>query len=161
MKEITNRSGRPSPEFIENVTVSVLETAKQISVGGTLWKIDFHSGLQKYISAFAGKFGLCGAMEYPIRAFRPDGKTGKIDVAWFEGPGPEPGFRPEQPPVAVFEIDSGLRKKSIGKLLAVDAPFRFWVHYGKKEAYSLLEKNDPEGLIRLIRVERPEFKKLI
>lgn len=160
MKEKTNNPGRPSPEFVENVTASILETAQQNN-RDLLWKIDFHTGLQNYISSLAGKFGLCGEIEYPIKAFRPDGRTGKIDVAWFEGEGPEPDFGQEQLPVAVFEIDSGLRKKSVGKLLAVDAPFRFWAYYGKKEADSLLEKNDPERLIRLIRVERPEFKKLV
>jgi hypothetical protein len=42
-------------------------------------------------------------------------------------------------------------------LLAVEAPFRLWVYYGKKEACSLLEKKDSDGIIKLINIERPEF----
>ncbi|KKH46862.1 hypothetical protein [Methanosarcina sp. 1.H.A.2.2] len=114
-------------------------------------RIEFHNRLQEEISYLAAKYYLYGIKEYQIEDFKEKGWDGFIDVVWATG------FGKREIPVVAFEIDSSLRKKSVEKLLAVEAPFRFWVYYGKKEAYPLLEKEDPEGLITLINVERPEF----
>jgi len=108
--------------------------------------------LKSYFNhSLATKYYLYGIKEYQIEDFKEKGWDGFIDVVWITG------FGKKEMPVVAFEIDSSLRKKSVEKLLAVEAPFRFWVYYGKKEAYSLLEKEDLEGIITLINIERPEF----
>ena len=102
-------------------------------------------------SFLAAKYDLYGRSEYKIEDFRGKGWDGYVDVIWATG------FGKRGVPVAAFEIDSSLRKKSVEKLLAVDAPFRFWLYYGKKGADLLLEESDLEGLITLVNVKRPEF----
>jgi hypothetical protein len=101
----------------------------------------FHSILKRKVARLARKFGLGRCSEYPVT--RSDGKLGLIDVVWLSA----------SRPVAAFEIDSSLRRKSIDKLLALEVPFRFWVYYGAKNAVSLIREADPDGLIRLIKLQ--------
>lgn len=82
----------------------------------------FHNRLQKAIVGLASNYDCSGQSEYFVRNVRSDGKNGSIDVAWMNESGNL---------VAVFELDSSWRGKSIVKLIASGAPCKVWVYYGK------------------------------
>lgn len=82
----------------------------------------FHDHLQKAIVRLASNYSCSGRSEYFIRNVRSDGKNGSIDVAWMNESGKL---------IAVFELDSSWRGKSIVKLIASGAPCKIWVYYGK------------------------------
>ena len=104
---------------------------------------DFHAAMQRAIARMARGFGLRGNVEYPVTTH--GGRRGLVDVVWLS----------DLRPVAAFEIDGSLRRKSIDKLLTLQAPFRFWVYYGAKEAvFSFVQDADPNGRIHLVRLER-------
>lgn len=124
---------------IEFILKCISEEIAQKSVS----KRQFHNAMQQRIVNLANSFYLKGLREYRVDNIRADGRGGLIDVVWLAG------LRP----VAVFEIDSRIRIKSIKKLLAVEAPFRFWVYYGSKNLTSLIHKYNSDNLIRVIQLQ--------
>lgn len=134
--------------FIESVIHNIKHGMKEIS-RESLNRRQFHDAMQFSITNLANIFNLKGLSEYQIDKVRADGRGGLIDVVWFA----------DLRPVAVFEIDSSIRVKSIKKLLAAKAPFRFWVYYGAKDATSLIQDYDSQNLIRVVRLEGTCFKK--
>ena len=107
---------------------------------------ELHRALQSGILALAGTWGLHGILEY--RTTRSDGRTGFIDVVWLDG----------RVPVAAFEIDAALRKKSIDKLLHLPVASRFWVYFGGKPADWFIRGQDPQGLCRWLWVQTAQYQ---
>lgn len=101
----------------------------------------YHSQLQKYIVSLAEEYGLQGRSEHMVPNFRGYKRNGRIDVTWLGRAGT----------VALFEIDSSRKIKSVGKLLAAPAAYRFWIYYGSADPYSFLKQWDPSGYITLVR----------
>lgn len=131
---------------------SVLHNIKCISeeiLQKFVTKRQFHNAMQQRIINLANSFNLKGLSEYRVDNIRADGRDGLIDVVWLA----------DSRPIAVFEIDSGIRIKSIKKLLAVKVPFRFWVYYGPKNLTSLIHKYNPDNLIQIIQLQDIRFKK--
>jgi len=120
--------------FIESVIQHIKHTSEEIS-RESLNRKQFHDAIQHSITNLANEFNLKGLSEYRVDNIRADGRSGLIDVVWSA----------DLRPVAVFEIDSSFRIKSIKKLLAVKVPFRFWVYYGTKDAASLIQEYDPKN----------------
>ena len=81
---------------------------------------EFHYKVQFALAELGKKYGLIGKREYFV-----DGYGGAIDVAWLL----------DSVPVAVFEIDSSYRKKSIGKLSFIKSKYKFWIYYGMEPLY--------------------------
>lgn len=134
--------------FIESLIHDIREISEEIS-WKSLNKKQFHDAMQYSITKLAANFNLKGLSEYRVDNVRVDGRGGLIDVVWLAN------LRP----VAVFEIDSSFRIKSIKKLLAVETPLRVWVYYGTKDATSLIPKYDPKNLILVVQLENIHFKK--
>ena len=114
---------------------SILHDIKHISEEASQKCVNrrqFHNTMQQKIVNLANSFNIKGLKEYRVR-------DGLIDVAWLS----------DLNPIAVFEIDSSLRIKSIRKLLAVEVPSRFWVYY----------KYDPNNLIGVIQLQHIRFKR--
>jgi hypothetical protein len=121
------------PVVVEADLTSVLERAINSSrhLGGN----DFHSRVQRNVSNAAKRHGLSGAREYPI-TYEKTGKYGDdfeapgfIDVVWYHG----------TTLVAAIEIDSCHRRKSILKLMASDAKYKFWICYGNVKVDDLFD----------------------
>ncbi len=52
--------------------------------------------------------------------------------------------------MAVFEIDSTIRTKSLRKILHASCPYRFWVYYGNREIKDVIETLATEHKITII-----------
>jgi hypothetical protein len=105
-------------------------------------KLEFHGALQKKLLELAPDFCCYGEKEHPILHAQEDGRSGRIDVAWWT--------LADKKLAAVFEIDSIMRTKSLHKILHADCPYRFWVYYGKRGIKDLIEKLDTEQKITII-----------
>ena len=134
--------------FIESVIHDIRRISEEIS-RKSLNRRQFHDALQSSITNLANNFNLKGLSEYRVDSVRAGGRAGLIDVVWLA----------DLKPVAAFEIDSSFRIKSIKKLLSVEVPFRVWVYYGTKDATFLIQKYDPENLIRVVQLENIRFRK--
>lgn len=89
--------------------------------------IQFHRILQSSVCRLAKEYGFIGIEEYPVRKY--DGyKDGCLDILW---------VNEDFKQIAVFEIDSAFRKKSILKLMKSDTPFKFWIYYGNRVSYTI------------------------
>ena len=133
------------PEGRQGYIESVLHNIRCISEETTqksISKRQFHKIMQWRIVNLANSFNLEGLSEYRVNNIRADGRDGLIDVVWLTN----------SRPVAVFEIDSRIRVKSIKKLLAVEVPFRFWVYYGPKGLTALIPKYNLDNLIQVIQL---------
>jgi hypothetical protein len=125
-----------NPESIETrLFDSFLETLKQSTS-----RLESHNLLKKKIVDLASSFGLRAVKEYLLEERRDDGRRQFTDVVWLCN----------STPIAAFEVDSSLRTKSLRKLLAIPAEFRFWIYYGLKDPLSFVSKIDAKQLIRLI-----------
>jgi len=142
LKVLEERQG-----YIESVLHNIKCISEEISQK-SVSKRQFHNVMQQRIINLANSFNLKGLSEYRVDNIRADGRNGRIDVAWLVD------FRP----VTVFEIDSRVRIKSIKKLLAVKAPFRFWVYYGSENLASLIYKYNSDNLIQVIQLQDIYFK---
>jgi len=134
--------------FISLITRKINQISEEI-LQRFLTKKQFHDAIQRKIVEMANSFNLRGLREYHVQNVRTDGRSGSIDVIWMANLGP----------VAVFEIDSFPRSKSIKKLLLIDALFRFWVCYGSKDPLSLIRKYDTNNLVQVIRLKNIHFSK--
>jgi hypothetical protein len=108
--------------------------------------LDFHNTLQRDIANLATEFGYRGVREYPVYG-REEGVEGLADVAWIA----------KRQLVSVFEIDSAPKVKSVRKLLALDAPFRFWIYYGHQHYLSKVRSIDKNGTVEVIRLQNVYF----
>jgi hypothetical protein len=108
--------------------------------------LDFHNTLQKKVADLGGQFGFMGVREYPVYSTGV-GVEGLADVAWTA----------KRRLTAVFEIDSSPRIKSVQKLIALDAPFRFWVYYGHSHYLSMVRSVDKSNAIEVIRLRNVYF----
>ncbi|WP_110112048.1 hypothetical protein [Bacillus sp. CGMCC 1.16541] len=87
-------------------------------------KINYHNTLQKNLVNSAVFFNSKGVPEYRISKVKGyENRVGKIDVVWLD--------TTENPYVAI-EIDSGLRKKSMMKLLSSNAEYKVQIYYGER-----------------------------
>jgi hypothetical protein len=105
-------------------------------------KIQFHMALQKKLLELTPDFCCYREKEHPILNTREDGRSGRINVAWWT--------LSDRDLLAVFEIDSTVRTKSLHKILHANCPYRFWVYYGKREIKDLIETLDTEHKITII-----------
>ena len=108
--------------------------------------LDFHNTLQRKVADLAVEFGFRGVREYPVYNLEV-GVEGLADVAWIA----------KKRLTSVFEIDSSPRAKSILKLIALDAPFRFWVYYGHQHYLSMVRSIDENNAIEVIRLRNVYF----
>ena len=134
--------------YIESILHNIKCISEEIAQK-SVSKRQFHNLMQQRIINLANSFNLKGLSEYRVDNIRADGRNGLIDVVWLA----------DLRPVTVFEIDSSIRIKSIKKLLAVEAPFRFWVYYGSKNLTSLIHKYNPDNLIQVIQLQNIHFKR--
>ena len=81
-----------------------------------------HSMLQRLVRMRAIDYDYDSMAEYSVRV---GGQVGYIDVMWAA----------YDTPVVAIEIDSSYRKKSVEKLLAVNAPIKVWIYYGDFDGY--------------------------
>jgi hypothetical protein len=105
-------------------------------------KLEFHGALQKKLLELAPDFCCYGEKEHPIPNVQSNGRSGRIDVAWWT--------LADRDLLAVFEIDSTVRTKSLRKILHANCPYRFWVYYGKRGIKDLIETLDTEHKITII-----------
>jgi hypothetical protein len=105
-------------------------------------KTEFHFALQKKLLELAPDFCCYGEKEHPVPNGRIDGRPDRIDVAWWS--------IADRQLVAVFEIDSTIRTKSLKKILASPCPYRFWIYYGRKGVREVIETLDTEKKITII-----------
>ncbi|AMA72730.1 hypothetical protein ACH33_07605 [Aneurinibacillus sp. XH2] len=105
-------------------------------------KLEFHAALQKKLLELAPDFCCYGEKEHPIPNMQSNGRSGRIDVAWWT--------LADRELLAVFEIDSTVRTKSLRKILHANSPHRFWVYYGNGEIKDLIETLDTEHKITII-----------
>lgn len=61
-------------------------------------------------------------------------------------------------PIAIFEIDSSIRTKSIVKLLNTEASHKFWIYYGNNDPNKFLSEFKPIEQIHIIHYSM-NFKK--
>ncbi|MGA1975444.1 MAG: hypothetical protein ABSG92_07390 [Conexivisphaerales archaeon] len=108
--------------------------------------LDFHNTLQREVAELGSAFGFMGVREYPVYNTEI-GVEGLADVAWLA----------RRRLASVFEIDSTPRAKSVQKLLALDAPFRFWVYYGRPHYLSMVRSVDRRDQIEIIRLRNVWF----
>ena len=143
LKVLEERQG-----YIESVLHNIKCVSEEISQK-SVSRRQFHNVMQQRIINLANSFNLKSLSEYHVDNIRANGRGGRIDVVWLA----------DLRPITVFEIDSGIRIKSIKKLLAVEAPFRFWVYYGSKNLTSLIHKYNPDNLIQIIQLQNIHFKR--
>ena len=108
-----------------------------------------HQLLQTKIYQLAQDFNYKAWREFRIPNVRDDGRDGLIDVVWFK----------VMKPFIAFEIDSSFRSKSIKKLLAISAPYKFWIYYGHENRESLTPKEI--NLIYAHRYKRKSCRKCL
>jgi hypothetical protein len=107
-------------------------------------RLETHNSLTKEVADLANEFGLQASCEYLVPQLRDDNKKQFTDVIWLS----------KTKPIAVFEVDSSLRAKSIRKLQAIPAQFKFWVYYGQKDPVSFLNEVAPSSEIIIIQLHR-------
>src|SRR3989304_2810814 len=90
-------------QAVKSVVVDIFARARE----GVAPIITLHTLIQNEITRLANRYGLKALKEYRLKNLWRDGRDGLIDVVWFS----------DSKPIAVFEIDSRLRTKSIKKLL--------------------------------------------
>lgn len=87
-------------------------------------KINYHNNLQKTLVNSAVYFNLSGVAEYKITKVKGyEKRVGKIDVMWLDS---------DENPFVAIEIDSGLRNKSMMKLLSSKAKYKVQIYYGER-----------------------------
>ena len=109
---------------------------------------ELHRHLQEEVRRLGAEHGFRGYSEHNLPRFRPDGRSGRIDVVW----------ACKGTLVASFEIDSSPRVKSIQKLVRAGAGAPFWVYYGRRndQERGVLAEHDPSACVHLIRL--PPFE---
>lgn len=139
-------------EFIESITKDIFEIFKS-SAQKIRRKVRYHNFIQYHLVRLAEKYNLLGGREYKIPNYKGDHRNGSLDIAWID-----PKNRKI---IAIFEIDSSLREKSVNKLIYLfNIPHRFWIYYGhinKNKVREFLKTNDPDGLIKLITYDKLLF----
>jgi len=101
----------------------------------------YHNMVQRQIAALAATFDCRGWIESPALFDDPEAQAqgpvqlaGRVDVIWAR----------DRIPVAVFEVDSTVKPRSLAKLIEAAAPHKFWVYFGKDvwNFRTFLQKND-------------------
>lgn len=93
----------------------MLNTASDQKFIDKFTKQKAHNKIQRSIKELSKKYGCIGKTEVKV--------GGALDVAWFN--------KNDNNFVAIFEIDSCYRKKSIAKLISTKSLYKFWVYYGR------------------------------
>ena len=92
--------------------------------------VEYHNALQRQLAALAATFDCQGWTESAALFDDPDGAgdlagpvqlAGRVDVVWSR----------RRLPVAVFEVDSTVKPRSLQKLKEAAAAHKFWVYFGK------------------------------
>ena len=106
-------------------------------------KTECHYKIQYALTELSKKYELKGKREYFV-----NGHGGAIDVVWLL----------DSKPIAVFEIDSSRRLKSISKLSYIESDHKFWIYYGKAPLLNWKPLVDSQPDIHVIQ-HRIEFKR--
>jgi hypothetical protein len=116
--------------------------------------VEYHNALQRQLAALAATFDCQGWTESPALFDDPDSTAesapvqlaGRVDVVWSR----------RRLPVAVFEVDSTVKPRSLQKLKEAAAAHRFWVYFGKDVwgFRTFLQREDPDKTIAPIIVPR-------
>ncbi len=105
--------------------------------------IAYHNMVQRQIAALAAQFDCRGWTESPALFDNPEvvegneaplQLAGRVDVIWARN----------RIPVAVFEVDSTVKPRSLAKLIEAAAPHKFWVYFGPDvwNFRTFVQKND-------------------
>jgi len=132
-------------QFIRSVSERIRAIASRLNSENKA-SLDFHNSLQRRVTELGAEFGFRGVREYPV--WSPGGDVrGLADVAWMA----------KRRLVAIFEIDSTPKIKSVKKLTVLDAPFRFWIYYGHGHYLSMTRSVDRMGTVEVIRLQNIYF----
>ena len=134
----------PAPLFTPTRVQDIVARVKTIGmnlVKAKLAGIRFHNAFQLHVSTLAGQFDVRGWTESAATFMDPDEPEstttahGRIDVVWARN----------RIPMAIFEIDSTVKPRSLAKLREGLSPHKFWVYFGKDiwGFKSFLLKEDP------------------
>ena len=111
----------PPPLPVEAITKSILLIFADC-VERAHSKTTFHNFFKFSLERIAGKYGLCGKVEYPVD--RGDYRIGRVDVVWVDE---------YDLPVVAIEIDNSNNKTAISKLQNIQANLKIWVYYGEPD----------------------------
>jgi hypothetical protein len=132
-----------SQNFTDNVRNKIL---KILEAGETrsFHRAAFHTFLQDQIAALANDFQLKSRRHFV--AGDDDALWGSADVGWLM----------DTIPVAVFEIDSSFRVKSIWNLTQINIPNKFWIYCGRMDMQTIkkIEAIEKEHAIHVIHLNR-------
>lgn len=101
-------------------------------------KREKHSLLVRQMHDLAVQLGFTTIHEFPVQNL-VENRVGRIDIVWLSG----------LMPVAAFEVDSSLRKKSLLKLLAHPAMYRIWIYYGPVDPSKFVAEIDRHSQIHV------------
>jgi hypothetical protein len=102
-------------------------------------KNHFHTVLQRELMDLAKDFKLYGVIEYRISEIEKfESKQGLIDVVWIDE---------KKRPVVSIEIDSGLRPKSMMKLISLNSEYKFYLYYGSQSMEKIKNFNEQYNLL--------------
>jgi hypothetical protein len=110
-----------------------------------------HNLFIQKICALAHQLGFQPEREYYLPPKVENERPRYIDIVWNDN----------RNPAIAFEIDSSLRVKSIGKLIASPPKLKFWVYYGSQNPEPFKKKLDTDNKITLIYIppsERNTFR---
>jgi len=117
-----------SPPALTDLAARIRAVGMNLNKSG-LKGVEYHNALQRHLAALAGTFDCQGWTESPALFDDPDRSAedapvqlaGRVDVVWSR----------RRLPVAVFEVDSTVKPRSLQKLKEAAAPHKFWVYFGK------------------------------
>lgn len=84
-------------------------------------KRSWHDQVKGFLFVVGAMLKLAAIPEYPIPSPSLRHGTARIDMVWLAG----------SEPVAAFEIEGGIKERSVRKLRLLDAPYKFVVSGGK------------------------------
>lgn len=107
-----------------------------------------HNELQRYLKSLAPKYKYSGALEYPVKM--GTNRKGRIDLVW----------KKKKTKFLAIEIDFTNRKRSIQKLVKINADYCIWIYMGNVSPLDDLKRLDPHGKIHLIWLKYQKRRKM-
>jgi len=140
----------PYPSFtwhdIEKVLIRCFDEAVQIrKEHGMKNDLAFHNKIQDLVKNAAGELHMEGKKEFGVKKLSID-KNGKS-----RGGGIDVIYRYKEQKIAVIEIDSSYRKRSVNKLKKSGVDLKFWLYYGSK--YQIESNPDLAGIHVIVKTE--------
>jgi hypothetical protein len=143
-----------SPPALSDLAARIRAIGMNLNKSG-LKGLEYHNALQRHLAALAATFDCQGWTESAALFDDPDHSAenappiqlaGRVDVVWSR----------RRLPVAVFEIDSTVKPRSLQKLKEAAAAHKLWVYFGKDlwGFRTFLQREDPAKLILPIVVPR-------